>query len=253
MLQAQMVLPDGIFSDISRSGPVPLYFQISSRIEGAIHSGELPAGVRLENEVTIGKRLGLSRPTIRHAIQALVDKGLLVKNPGVGTQVVHGKITRNTALTSLFDDMQRQGKQPTSRVLTHQVVEAPQAVAEAFGIETGSTVFHLRRVRFADGVPFAILENHLPVAFADLAPEQFENDSLHRLMCLRGASMRVSKQTIGARTAGSDEVELLGLNPGAPVLAAHRTVYDNSGKAVDVGRHCYRPDLYSFDITLVDK
>lgn len=253
MLQDQIVLPGNLFLDVNRSGPIPLYFQISSRIEGAILSGVLPAGARLENEMILGRRLGLSRPTIRHAIQELVDKGLLVKSRGIGTQVVHGQLTRDAALTSLFGDLSRIGKRPSSRVLAHEVMAAPPQIAEALGIEPGSAVFHLRRVRLADDVPFALLENYLPETYATLASDQFEKNSLYHLMRARGASMRVAKQSIGARTAAPDEGELLEMCPDAPVLSVNRTAYDNFGKAVDVGRHIYRADLYSFHTTLVDK
>jgi DNA-binding GntR family transcriptional regulator len=201
----------------------------------------------------LGRRLRLSRPTIRHAIQELVDKGLLVKSRGIGTQVVHGQLTRDVALSSLFDDLSRIGKRPSSRVLTHELITAPPHVAEALDVGSAAKVFHLRRIRLADGVPFAILENYLPETFAALSPGQLEQGSLYRLMRAEGATLRVAKQNIGARTAEPDEERLLELAPGAPVLSVNRRVYDSLGKAVDIGRHSYRPDLYSFDITLVDK
>ncbi|MCO4256384.1 GntR family transcriptional regulator [Pseudarthrobacter cellobiosi] len=253
MLQDHIVLPEDLFVDVDRGGPVPLYFQVSSCIEQAILTGHLPAGARLENEMVLGRRLGLSRPTIRHAIQELVDKGLLVKSRGIGTQVVHGQLTRDVALSSLFEDLSRIGKRPSSSVLTHELVTAPPHVAAALDTETGAKVFHLRRVRLAGGVPFAILENYLPERFAALSPGQLEQGSLYRMMRARGATMRVAKQNIGARTAEPDEERLLDMPPGAPVLTVNRRVYDSLGKAVDIGRHSYRPDLYSFDITLVDK
>ena len=65
-------LPSDLFMDLDRSGPMPLYFQVASRIEEAIRSGAMPPGARLENEIALGERLGLSRPTIRRAIQDLV-------------------------------------------------------------------------------------------------------------------------------------------------------------------------------------
>jgi DNA-binding GntR family transcriptional regulator len=253
VLQDQIILPEDLFMDVNRAGPVPLYFQVSSCIEQAILTGHLPAGARLENEMVLGRRLRLSRPTIRHAIQELVDKGLLVKRRGIGTQVVHGQLTRDVALSSLFDDLSRIGKRPSSRVLTHELITAPSHIAEALDMGPGAKVFHLRRIRFADGVPFAILENYLPERFAALSPGQLEQGSLYRLMRAGGATLRVAKQNIGARTAEPEEERLLEMAPGAPVLTVNRRLYDSLGKAVDIGRHSYRPDLYSFDITLVDK
>ena len=92
MQQEEQILPLGLFMDLDRSGPIPLYFQVAQKIEKAIMDGDLAAGSRLENEVSLGDRLGLSRPTVRRAIQDLVDKGLLVRRRGIGTQVVHGQV-----------------------------------------------------------------------------------------------------------------------------------------------------------------
>ena len=74
--------------ELDRSSPVPLYFQLAQAIEAAILDGELEPGDRFENELALAKRLNLSRPTTRRAIQEMVDKGMLVRKRGVGTQVV---------------------------------------------------------------------------------------------------------------------------------------------------------------------
>jgi DNA-binding GntR family transcriptional regulator len=101
---------------VDRSSPVPLYYQIAQQLEGAIRSGELKPGERLENEVDLADRFGLSRPTVRQAIQELVRKGMLVRKRGVGTQVVQGlrgsEFTRPVALSSLYDDLARTGRRP---------------------------------------------------------------------------------------------------------------------------------------------
>src|SRR5699024_1307830 len=107
--------------DLDRNGPIPLYFQISQRLEQAIRDELLVPGARLENEIALAARLGLSRPTIRRAIQELVDKGMLVRRRGVGTQVVQGRVSRDVALTSLYDDLQRSGQEPTTELLSHNV------------------------------------------------------------------------------------------------------------------------------------
>src|SRR6185437_12009546 len=87
------------------NSPVPLYFQVAQRLEQMIESGELATGTRLENEIDLADRLGLSRPTMRRAIESLVGKGLLVRKRGVGTQVLHPKVQRQVELTSLYEDL----------------------------------------------------------------------------------------------------------------------------------------------------
>jgi len=246
-------LPADLFADLDRTGPVPLWYQVSSRLENEITSGRLPAGSRLENEIGLGERLGLSRPTIRRAIQELVDKGLVVRRRGIGTQVVHGPVTRNVELTSLFEDLAESGQAPTTRLLLREVVAADEKTAEALGIEPGSPVDHIRRLRLADDVPVAVLENYLPVDLAQFATDDLAASGLYQLLRGQGVTMRVAKQRIGARAAHDDEADLLEIEAGGPLLTMTRTAYDASGRAVEVGTHCYRPDLYSFSITLVDK
>ena len=92
---------------VDHASPVPLYFQVASQIEKAIDSGSLAVGTRLDNEIDLAARLGLSRPTIRQAIGSLVDKGLVVRRRGAGTQVVFNRVRRPLELTSLYDDLAR--------------------------------------------------------------------------------------------------------------------------------------------------
>ncbi|MBL0885212.1 GntR family transcriptional regulator [Myceligenerans indicum] len=253
MADRQQALPVDLFVDLDRSGPVPLYFQISSRLEAAIQDGTLPAGSRLENEVALGSRLGLSRPTIRRAIQELVDKGLLVRRRGIGTQVVHGKVTRSVELTSLYEDLERSGQEPTTQIVSMEVGKADEKAAEELGIEKGRPVLRIRRVRSADGVPIAILDNTLPEQYRDLDADDLAKYGLYQLLRARGVTMRVAKQRIGARDATGVEAGLLDIPKGAAVLTMTRTAFDNAGRAVEWGQHCYRPDLYSFEMTLVDR
>lgn len=239
--------------DIDRSGPIPLYYQVAKRIEDAIRNGTLPAGSRLENEVALSERLGLSRPTIRRAIQDVVDKGLLVRRRGIGTQVVHGEVARQVELTSLHEDLARSGRHPSTTLLLHEVVLADADLAERLSVAEGSELLHLRRLRSSDDTPLAVLENYLPGDFIDLSTSDLTQFGLYQVLRSRGTTMRVARERIGARSATREESELLDIRSSGPVLTMDRTAYDNSGRAVEYGHHCYRPDLYSFEVTLVDR
>lgn len=247
------IWPDELFQDLDRTGPVPIYFQISSRLETAIQSGQIPPGARLENEIAIGQRLGVSRPTIRRAIQEVVDKGLLVRRRGIGTQVVQGQVTRQVELTSLYEDLTSSHHAPGTIVLAHDVVPATEQIAAALGLDTGADVVYLRRQRTTDGVPVAVLENYLPPEFGDITTEQLSERGLYQILRARGVAIQIAKQRIGARRAAGDESELLDIDRGGPVLTMERVAYDNSGRAIEFGQHCYRPDMYSFETTLVAK
>jgi DNA-binding GntR family transcriptional regulator len=249
----ESILPLGIFMDLERSGPIPLYFQISQRLEKAILEGALPPGSRLENEVALGERLGLSRPTVRRAIQELVDKGLLVRRRGIGTQVVHGQVTRGVELTSLHDDLARSGQKPSTNLLEMNVIPADAKIAAALAVEVGTPTLHLRRIRLADNVAVSIMENWLPEDLVELKADDIVEHGLYQVLRSRGVTMRVAKQRIGARKATTEEAKLLEIDKASAVLTMDRTAFDNSGRAVEFGHHCYRPDLYSFQVTLVEK
>lgn len=242
-----------LFMDLDRAGPIPLYYQLAQRLEAAIEDGRLPHGMRIENEVDLAEQLNISRPTIRRAIRELVDKGLLVRRRGVGTQVVQGHLKRSVDCTSLFEALASTGKSPTTKVLVHEAIVPPPGVLEALALPAGTTVLHMIRLRSSEGVPFALLENHMPPQFLNLAIEDLEKHGLYQLLRARGVTMRVAHQTIGARTCTRKEAELLGQKPGSPVLTMTRTFFDQSGKAFELGENSYRPDLYSFDMTVVEK
>jgi DNA-binding GntR family transcriptional regulator len=252
-MPTQSVWPDELFNDLDRTGPLPLYFQVARRLEQAITTGRVNPGDRLEDEISIGKRLGLSRPTVRRAIQELVDKGLLVRRRGVGTQVVQDKVSRAVELTSLQEDLASAGHTPSTRVLECTTVSADAELAIQLGIKTGDTVTKIRRVRASDGSPVAILQNYLPEHVGLFDASELEARGLYDIIRTRGFTVKVANQTIGARRAQSDEHELLNISKGAPVLTMDRIAFDISGRAIEVGSHCYRSDRYRFETTLVAK
>jgi DNA-binding GntR family transcriptional regulator len=241
--------------ELDRSSPVPLYYQVSRQIEAAIERGDLPAGTRLENEAGLASRWGLSRPTMRRAIQELVDKGLVVRKRGIGTQVVgHGQVKRQLQLTSLFDDLARSGQDPTTKVLVHEIAAADELVAGMLNVPAGANVLHLERLRFAEDEPLAILRNWLPVDIASaFTVAQLESGGLYALFRGSGINTRIASQRIGARLATADEARPLQVRKGAALLTAERVTYDDNGRAVEYGRHIYRADKYSFEVMIVER
>lgn len=232
---------------------MPLYFQVAERIAEAIQAGELLPGARLDNEIQLADHLGLSRPTVRQAIQYLVDKGLVVRKRGVGTQVVHGQVKRAVELTSLYDDLRRAGQEPVTRVLSIGTVAAEEDVAGALGLPPGTTVLRLERLRYALGEPLALLHNWLPVGPAPLSAEALEGRGLYELLRATGVRMRVANQRIGARAATPVEARLLQERRSCPLLTMVRTAYDDQGRAVEHGSHVYRASHYSLEVTLVER
>ncbi|WP_208865826.1 GntR family transcriptional regulator [Streptomyces zinciresistens] len=236
---------------VDRSSPVPLYFQLSQQLEAAIEHGALTPGSLLGNEIELAARLGLSRPTVRQAIQSLVDKGLLVRRRGVGTQVVHSQVKRPLELSSLYDDLESAGQRPATQVLVNTVVAASAEVAAALGVGEGSEVHRIERLRLAHGEPMAYLCNFLPPGLIGLDTPHLEATGLYRLMRAAGITLHSARQTIGARAATAAEAERLTEEEGAPLLTMQRVTFDDTGRAVEFGTHTYRPSRYSFEFQLL--
>jgi DNA-binding GntR family transcriptional regulator len=236
---------------LDRSSPVPLYFQVAQHLEAAIERGDLRVGDRLGNEIALAERWGLSRPTMRQAIGELVDKGLLVRRRGVGTQVVRRRVQRRVELTSLFDDLRASGQQPTTEVLTLETVPADDVVAERLGVPAGDGVLHLERLRRARGVPLAILRSWLPPVVGGMVTrESLEEHGLYECMRTAGMHIRTAEQRIGARAASTAEARLLELRRGAPLLTMERCAFDQNGHPAEWGSHVYDAAGYSFTIAL---
>jgi DNA-binding GntR family transcriptional regulator len=236
---------------VDRTSPVPLYFQLSQQLESAIERGALAPGSLLGNEIELAGRLGLSRPTVRQAIRSLVDKGLLVRRRGVGTQVLHSRVRRPLELSSLYDDLEAAGQRPATAVLHHTVEPASPATAAALGLDDGGEVRTIRRLRYAHGEPMALLVNHLPAGLLVCDTERLEATGLYRLLRAAGVTLHSARQTIGARPAATAEAELLGESEGGALLTMERTTFDDTGRAVEHGSHLYRASRYTFEFQLL--
>ena len=186
---------------------------------------------------------------MRRAIEYLVDRGLLVRKRGVGTQVVHAKVQRQVELTSLYDDLANARRDPHTRVLSF-ATERPRRARARARHPRGTEVYVFERLRYAGAEPLAIMRNHVPADLLRLAPEDLEEQGLYNLLRANGLNLRIAKQSIGARAATAAEARALGETKGAPLLTMVRSAYDDQGRAVEHGDHIYRASRYSFDLTL---
>ena len=237
---------------LERNSPVPLYYQVAQSIEHAINTGALAPGDRLENELSLTKRLGLSRPTARQAIQELVNKGLLVRKRGVGTQVVRSQFRRTEALSSLNEDIIKAGKTPSTRLLDFTLGKLDQDIRDAIGdaAPTDTDFIKIRRLRLADDVPLAILTNYLPARF-QITEDDMQSKSLYACLRALGVNLKIAHQQISARLMTEEEAELLDEETPAACLAVDRLAYDDVGQLVEFGRHMYHAAHYSIQSSLV--
>ena len=242
--------PDLSPVEVDRTSPVPLYFQVATRLQELIEKGEIGVGARIENEVDLAERLGVSRPTTRRAIQYLVERGMLVRKRGVGTQVVHPKVRRPVELSSLYDDLVMSERTPRTDVLDLRVIPAPQEVADALEVAPGTEVTWFERLRYAGGEPLALMHNAIPIDLLQLTERDLAEHGLYELLRRAGFVPRIATQVIGARSASAAEGRILAEKRGASLLTMTRTAWDASGRTLEYGSHVYRASRYSFELNL---
>ena len=236
---------------IDRSSPIPLWFQVAQHFEQSIAAGVLPQGSLLDNEIALAAQLGISRPTMRRAMEQLVDQGLIVRRRGIGTRVVQPKVRRPLELTSLHDDLASTGQHPTTAVLRFETVGAEAEVAGRLRLDHGDPVVWVERLRSAMDQPIARMTNWLPADVVTFDEEALATTGLYDLLRRTGVLLHSATQTVGARTATTAEARELGESRGAALLTMERETLDDHGTVVEFASHLYAASRYSFEINLV--
>ena len=233
------------------AGSGPLYLQLQRRIADAVASGRLAPGDSLPAERDMAVMTGLSRVTIRKAVQALVAGGQLVQRRGSGTYVAP-KVERLeqalSLLTSFTEDMARRGRSVESVWLSRQVTAPSPEEVMALGLSTGERVARLERVRRSDGVPLAI--ERASLSTQTLPNPALVETSLYAVLEEQGLRPVRAVQRISAANLGVRDADLLGVPAGAAGLRIERIGYLPSGRVVEFTRSLYRGDAYDFAVEL---
>lgn len=231
----------------------PLYAQVAAHLRQVVDDGLLLSGDKLDGEIGLAERWGISRETMRRAVGELVGQGVLLRKHGVGTQVAPRPGWSSTGVRSLYDEMVSAGRQPTTLIKSF-VIDTPSAdIAEALSLVTGQNVYHIERVRLVDGTPLAHMRNWIPEDLVVLRPETLETHGLYQVLRDLGVEMRIARQSVGADLAGRSAARILGLKASSPVLSVNSVTYSSVGRPVEMGRHIYRADNFRYQITNVDR
>jgi GntR family transcriptional regulator len=232
---------DVITPDRSRQ-PVLKHVQVREYVRGLIEGAEPGSPAPSERELV--QRFGVARMTVRQALDALVTEGLLERVPGRGTFVARAKIDVQVRLSSYTEEMARRGMTASSQTLLARMEAAGPGVARALEISEGDKVVHWQRIRFADGAPMCVENAYMADS---IIPEFLENplpESLYAEFKRRDLLPTWGEDSVDADLARPDEAELLGIEPGSPVLRIARRAFAGN-IAVEVSRSTYRADRYT--------
>jgi GntR family transcriptional regulator len=227
-------------------GGSPAYAQIEERLSEAIAVGDVGPGDRLPPERELAERLGVSRMTLRQALESLERRGLLLRTVGRrgGTFVAQPKIERDlTALAGLTQQLVRQGHQAGARVLSSREGTAGQRTGSALGLPPGAGVFEVVRLRLSDGQPLALERSLFPATrFPGLLDRSLEGSLYELLERDYGAAPRHAVERLEPVLAEQPAADHLGVRLGAPLLLVERTAYDADGVALEFARDLFRGD-----------
>jgi GntR family transcriptional regulator len=227
----------------------PRYVQLRKRIEKAMDPevGILPPGASLPSEREIASLTGLSRVTVRNAIQALVESGTVIQRQGSGTFVTEKaqRVEQSLShLTSFSEDMTRRGMKSTSVWLERSICLPSPEETIALALSANDSVARISRLRMADDRPMAIERAALPV---DILPNPIAvTTSLYDVLEQDGNRPVRAIQKISAINLGQDDADLLGVAEGAAGLRIERMSYLTSGRVAEFTNSIYRGDAYDF-------
>jgi GntR family transcriptional regulator len=233
---------------------MPIFAQIRERLEEAIAKGTLVPNQRIPSERQLSDRFGVSRMTVRQAIDAITRDRLLYSRPGQGTFVADQRVIQQPLqhLTSFSEDILSRGMHPSSRVLDRQVVAASFEMAGLFGLPPTVKITRVARLRLIDEEPVAIETVHIPERFAPgLLERDLEADSLYAILRHDYDLELVSaRQTIQAATPSVEEMAYLELDEPQPVLRISRLTFDAKERLVEYVQSVYRGDRYHLTVEL---
>jgi GntR family transcriptional regulator len=240
---------------IDRSSPIPYYIQVKDALQLRIQDGSWQPGDQIPGEPELCRMFDVSRTVIRQALNDLVYRGLLVRKKGKGTFVAEPKIRESLVqkLTGFHQDMVEQGYTPVTRVLKQGLVQANRKVATYLGIDEGTEVVEIERVRFVQDEPIQLTTTYLPYRLCpELLHQDLTDQSLYMFLERQcGIMIARGHRSIEAVPANDYEARLLQVKKGAPLIMLNSVSFLSDGTPVEYYHALHRGDRTRFEVELV--
>jgi GntR family transcriptional regulator len=230
-------------------GVVPRYFQLKGILEKRLQSGEYQPGDKFLTDDELCQEYGLSRGTVRRAVEILINAGLLRREQGRGTFVNSLQQPHVFFRLASFDEeMKARGWKPSTLLVSRREFPATAEVAKRLQIPTGEKTIEIIRLRLADDKPIAYETRYLGYKTCpELLEEDLENQSIHSLLIDKYSIPLVRAwYTIEARILSQKEAGHLQVEAGSAGFAIERVTYTTDDKPVTWYHTVYRGDVYRF-------
>jgi GntR family transcriptional regulator len=235
-------------------GPIPLYYQLEQDLRDRIRSGEFSGRAPLPTEQRLCQAYGVSRITVRRALDSLLASGLILRRQGVGTFVSEpGETVKSLRLIGSLDDITAYSAELEGRVLVKETVPAPPQAAEALDLPVGTPVTRLESAFSLRGEPFAHAEFHCPLEVGDLIDDADVIGQASLLAVVErklGQRIERADQTVEAALADRRVARYLSVRPRAAVLEVNRTYYTETDRPVIAATVRYHPGRYRYTVQL---
>lgn len=237
-----------LVGSLNEQNRAPLYQQLQRALRDAIEDNRLAPDEALPPERELAEEFGISRITVRKALDALVGEGMLTRRQGAGTFVTargESRVEKSfSKLSSFSEDMISRGRRPESVWLSRSAGTVNPEEALTLGLSPGSVVYRFNRIRYADGEPMALEYSTVP-GFC-LASEMSVGESLYEALDQHSARPARALQRLRAILFTGERAKLMGLEEGAPGLLIERRGFLKDGRPVEITKSYYRGDAYDF-------
>jgi len=226
----------------------PLYQQLIGKIRGNIQAGIWAVGCRLPSENELCAEFGVSRITVRKALECLTEEGLLSRKQGKGTFVTAPYVPHRGVkkVISFHEACELEGKRPSTKVISKKSVPASPIDRRELQL-TGNSIVAVTRVRMADKIPVVLEINRFSMVYSYLL-ECDLNGSLYNLLRGYGAEAFSATHEVSACFADAEQAALLQIAIGDPLVLIHDVVYDQHGRPLHTSIRYVRGDVFTIRI-----
>lgn len=233
---------------LDHNSSVPLYLQVEEQLRKLIKTEEYQSGKMLPNEVAMSRQLGISRNTLRQAINKLVYDGLLFRKKGVGTLVTKPVDSKASNWLSFTQEMQAKGIRVVNYDLRTSWITPEEHIARFFSIPPASKVLRMERLRGSSEGPFVYFISYFHPRTGLTGKEDFSRPLYDILQNDYAIIATLSKEEITAASADKMLAKKLNIQPGAPILKRKRFVYDPGRRPIEYNVGYYRSDSIIYTV-----
>jgi len=240
---------------IAETPGMPLYTRVFADVADRIRRGEFATGQPIPTEHELCREYGVSRITVRRALEQLVQTHLLERRRGVGTFVrQHSENAKLLRLYGHLQDVLTFDQRLSYRVLARGLRRPPEEISAFFGTDPATRLYLIETLNRIDEEPYAISQFYFAAEYSDFAATinlADERPPLRYLEQAAGVRVESGEQSIEPAQVQGKSAKLLGLPPGTPVLSTLRRYFAEGHRPVEAVKVLYHPERYRFDVRLL--